>query len=863
LAYISILATFFILTFTVYGARAQHKYSIYYKKGKLSHLKVSIFGFMDALKFLGLFLVISQILYFFDYPIYFPIVVSWYLLFGIIGALIYLTLGRTQKVKNVLYIFAILLLVLNFYLTFIDGINNAKNYYDGSFDIIFPFTYLHSLWNFLIVGICVGIILSDLFLNFALKHTDGTDSSNRAVFIVFASFVGGMFMMLGNWLINNPGGDPPLTYESYNTFFLICLIFSFILLTGLIFHLFNENFIPWMHKKKRNKLKKKITVDKKKEIIFKSQNQINEKISNEKKIFAIFLCAIVVLSILGGIAIVYTYRENYKKPLLAYSPGNYYIWLQNSSERVPKNVMISVDSSPIIDRIEINLAKNEYYAFQLVWRPLGKPIEDLTYEISDFNHRKSKNITINSNCCSLRYEEYVIEEEFPDVLIPFNKIDLDKKQNYVFWFSIKTPYNILEGKYDGEIEFSFNDNEVVTIKIRLNIWNFAVPKMRHLRTNIGWTRGTHKQITNYFFHRMNDYGVPILSTTNYENFKADETITCFLNESSNNWLFNWTWWDNLTQYKLTNGMNAFTVQYPLGIGGGPAGNRDPYIEDETRMLRLQNWLSDVQNHMEIKNWLNYSYYYFIDEFQMFIPEGYTRDEYFDRLETLLEKMKEAAPKIKIMTTAPPTEELKHLRKYIDIFCPVSYDRDKERWDERLDAGCEFWMYACVGPMAPYPNSHLYNRLYECRILLWQVWLYKLHGFLYWASQAYYHGRYGLAYNGWGDGWFIYEYDSELYDSLRWENYLDAQEDYEYLWLLNATLYYLQKNPDIISEKKLKNLKSAFNEIVNSIVGEKWNYCDHPSTLYNGRERIGNILDDLSNDVNLTTIGENLWLPPYK
>ena len=42
-----------------------------------------------------------------------------------------------------------------------------------------------------------------------------------------------------------------------------------------------------------------------------------------------------------------------------------------------------------------------------------------------------------------------------------------------------------------------------------------------------------------------------------------------------------------------------------------------------------------------------------------------------------------------------------------------------------------------------------------------------------------------------------------------------------------------------------------NDIVNSIVGEEWQYCDHPSILYEGRNRIGALIDELGGLVNLT------------
>ncbi|TFF95634.1 MAG: DUF4091 domain-containing protein [Promethearchaeota archaeon] len=859
LSYLLLIALFFILIFAVIGGRAKNKYHSLLKEGKHSRLKTSLLGLVDSLRFLGLWFAISLLLYFYDYPLFFPRIISSYLFFGLFGAALYFIAGRKQRNRHLLYAFAIILLVINLGLIYQDGMYNYENYYDGGFEITFPFQFLHSPLNLITVGLAIGILISDILLNYGFKYTKGGDSPNRGALLSISCFLGGLLMMIALYLMNNPGGDPPLTDQTNEMFYLFCLGLSLILLVGLMFnYALTELIFPYYQKLKGRDFKeRKVPSSKKSKKVL---AHTEEEETWRKKLVVGSLITLMVISIFGGLAIYMTFQETYQKPVIAYSPGNYYIWVQNSSERVSRDMEISLASSPRIEEIEFSMAKNEYHAVQLVWRPLGGSIKSLSYEISNFVHEEDENEIIFSNCCSLRHEEYIIEGEFPDVLIPFTQMDLTEHQNYVFWFSLKTPYEIEAGTYEGEIKFEFNEKETEKIKIKIEVWDFAIPKMRHLRSNIGWTRGTSQQIENYFYHRMNDYGVPIRYTDDIEKLNTEEEYSCYYNTSNEQWVFNWTWWDNLTEYKLNNSMNAFAVQYPLGIADG---GRVPYIEDDERMGKMKKWLKRVESHLIDKHWLNYSFYYFIDEFQIFIPEEYdSREDYFEDVEELLKEMKDAAPKIKIMTTTPPSEELKDLRKYIDIYCPVSSDRDKDRWDERLEADCEFWMYACVGPMAPWPNSHLYNRLYECRILLWQCWLYDLHGFLYWASQAYYHGQYGIGYNGYGDGWFLYERKGQLYDSLRWENYLDAQEDFEVLWLMDAAIQYLEENEGIVSRDKVKSLKETMNDILQSVVGERWKYCDHPLTVYMARDQIGEILDDLSGDVNLTAIGESKWTPPY-
>ncbi len=843
-----VLLLFFIVVFNAWGGRMNRRLGKFFKSKVKKFFAVSSFGAIDIMRVLGLLFVFSQILYFYDYPLFLPPVISSFLLFGVLGAVIYFFVARFQIPKKIVYYIAILLLFLNFYLIYIDGIANGFNISGGDFDLIFPFTYLHSLPNFAIVGIPLGFIVSDLLLSLAFTHTDGIDAPNRAVSIGVVPFVLGMLLIIGNYLVGTPGGDPG--GEGFNSFFIyFCLILGGIVLLGFAFnYLVTELILPTFEKESKIKLKKTSNNSYKK---IKSQKNIKSASHPRRKIVAISLAGLMVLSFIGGFSILTTYSQTYNRPIICMNSGNYYVWIQNSSERVSRNVFVD-QGSPQISAISMNLAKNEYGAIQLVWHPF-KPVQSVSYVISDFYHQNGSSV-IDSGNCTLRFVDYILENEFPDVLIPFTSLDLSVKQNNVFWFAIRTPYNATEGLYEGNLTFSFTGGTEI-IQFEVNVWNFTIPNMKHLRTNIGGSSTNLNRTNNFVAHRINDYGVGISKASSLSQLNTVETYTSYLDTSTNTWTFNWTWWDAQIQSKLDKGMNAFRIDYPIP--------RNPPIEDAIWMLRLKTWFGNVSEHLEFKGWLNYSFYYFIDEYNVFIPEGLTITEYFARLEFLLQELKNASSKFKIMTTAPPVEELED---YIDIFCPISNDRDKEKWDELLAEDYEFWFYSCVGPMAPWPNAHLYNRLYEIRIEMWQVWLYNIHGFLFWRADAYYHGYYSLGFNGWGDGFFLYfnwSGSGVIYDSIRWENFLEGQEDYEFLWLLNATLQYLDDNPGLISAGELAAYRAELNNIVDAVVGERMLYCDRVNTLYSGRDRIGSILNDLASVVNLTALGEAQWLPPHR
>ena len=233
----------------------------------------------------------------------------------------------------------------------------------------FPFLYLHSWINFILVGIPLGIILSDVFLSLMFKHTDGSDSVNRSLVVPYAVFLGFAILMIGNWLLNNPGGEPPHDVHDPVVFTYFCVFLAITLFNGLMFHYISELIIPFFQKRKENTVIKQPS-EIKKEKRNPQRADLERKEPVKKKTIAISLTAAILISVLGGFMIYYSYQENYQRPIVAYYPGDYYIWVQNSSERVAKNTQICVESSPKIEAVELSLAKNEYGAFQLVWRPL-------------------------------------------------------------------------------------------------------------------------------------------------------------------------------------------------------------------------------------------------------------------------------------------------------------------------------------------------------------------------------------------------------------------------------------------------------------------------------------------------------------
>ncbi len=546
---------------------------------------------------------------------------------------------------------------------------------------------------------------------------------------------------------------------------------------------------------------------------------------------------LLVVLLAGSLAFIsnYVFDQSHVRPVVAYKPGSHVIWIQNASERFSKDAQVALPPPVNQTSLDLYLAKNEYEAFQVIIRPLKGILNDVSFGVSPLVLDGNPSEQINESAVEIRYIEPVIDGEYPEILKPLTYTPLiEGNKNYGFWMSVRTPLEMVAGLYRGLVTISFDGHSQASFSLNLHVWNFTISPVRHVRTVVHPWEGYSKLLSSYQQHRINPTGPGIW-----------QDVTAFWNPSTSQWSFDWVSWDAQISAYLADNNNCFMINGPCGFP------RNPNLTDTAWLNQTLGYYQGVGQYLKDKNWTKYAYLYFIDEPQMFVPAGMTVQDYFNKLANIMRLLKEFAPDVRIMCTTAPNANSAPLFPYLDIWCPLSSDYDATAWQERIDTGKEMWFYPCVAPTAPWPNVQLYSRLYEIRILMWQVFLYRGHGFLHWSSSAPYHGGYGLACNGWGDGWFHFQDAAgNWYDSCRWEMFLQGQEDYEYLWLLNSTYQYLIDH-DLTSVAG--SCASQINQLVNSITTGRYSYTQSPTTLYQTRFQIGAMLDGMSSYANLTEI----------
>jgi len=856
------------------------------------------------------FLLITSLWYGFSHVFYLPKFQIEIGLFVILGSLIYLKIRsiipKFKKFKKfIIHATYFIVVVANLLLIIAlnhDIIANAFSYYGMDFDLIFPFHLLLSPYHAMVAGVSSGILLSAELERIMTRYVDESNIVDRSFCIVLLFIVISIAFLLitvnpipgGNITyfpkVSNYSEGPfipdPFLQETFLYIFIAFCIFG-------IIYLFSDILLPLIRKTNFYKKNAKYTAwssnfnpiipillefdelsqpKRKTKLKLEIIRNLNKKTIAIALIFILAIIPILILYITpsfeNAMALPLMYSNSdldvYAGPSIIRIGSHQIIFpLKQDSEQLQPSQQNSYNTNKYLtSSYNLSLAKNEYESMQLIFSPKFKTINAVRFSISDFNGA-STNTSILSGNISVRYAENIYEGAVPERLksiTSFKWINLIEQRNHIFWVTFYAPYDSFADIYSGFINFTYDEDKSFLVHFNLNVYNFTIPKMRHIRSNFGPMTYNPNMLATYYSHRINSYGIPIILAETYQTFISDPTRTCWYNESIENWVFNWTWWDAQTEEMLKNGVNAFNINSVMGMPREPIWlNIDNWTVSEWG-TKIGKYYQGVQAHLEYKrdiegkNWFKYAYIYFIDEFSMFTPEGWTRESYFNALKVFLDILNSSAPDLKIMTTTPPSEELKDLRDYIDIYCPIAHDYNKTLWKQMQLQGKEMWKYDCVGPRAPWPNSHFYNRLFEIRVIYWQVFYYDLDGYLYWSTTPYFHGDYAYGYNGWGDAWYLYE-DENGYvdDTIRWENWRDANEDYEYLWLLNASISAIGGD---------ESLNNFLNSLVESVTQDRYNYCNSWKNVINARNSIGEKISEIASTglVNITAIGEAEWVP---
>jgi len=453
----------------------------------------------------------------------------------------------------------------------------------------------------------------------------------------------------------------------------------------------------------------------------------------------------------------------------------------------------------------IKAARNEAEAFQVVVHAGNLGLRGVNAAASDLKGDgriiERKNVALfREHYVEIRVSSPRAKEPVgltPDALIPFPEpgakppakpprytaapFAVAPNSNQPLWVEVSVPKDAAPGEYAGTVTVTAEGEKPVEVPVSLTVWDFALPDVPTLRTNVG---GLGKRLltghagyvpdtppyrdlerryaASLAAHRLCPPIPPYLRPP----MGPDGTVQPAATKSA---LKEW-----IETYRVTG------IPIPM-LGADPAG--------KDRDLNVK-FLQSTWAYLKENGWDKAAYV------NVLLDEPDSKGVY-EEVRRRAKMIHEAAPGLKIFCPEQPTPQdtaWGSLVGSVDIWAPQWWHFDEAAAAERLNAGDEVWSYTAQAPAdkgPDYPFWLLDDPLLNYRIPAWTTRRYGLTGLYYWTVVYWPEGdpwmsplSYKQKYNG--EGILFYPGGEAGIEgpvaSMRLKALRDGMEDYEYLVL---------------------------------------------------------------------------------
>ncbi len=510
------------------------------------------------------------------------------------------------------------------------------------------------------------------------------------------------------------------------------------------------------------------------------------------------------------------------------------LWFDHSYNNTPAEDTKSTG----MNTYQIKLAKNEIEGCHLMLASTANKT-GLTLQISDFVNEQGE--TLTKEIC---YGYYFDDVEGKTVADPIplleHEFDLTAKRSKMFIIKVKSTKDTRSGSYSADaVLLDSNGNEIKKAKIYAYVWNFTLPEASSCKTltDLGW-------MNIYAGHRVYAGDDSLLYTKYYD-------------------------------YLLENKMCAYNL--PFFADGQYSDDRVERYLDDPRVTAFcvcwktafnEDYVRKAYNRISKKQiWLEKAYFYPIDE-----PGNKAKLDEINNAGSLIKSVFGDGYKLIVpmhlneaLKTDGSLDWFEYVKGSVNVWCPHNYFfndyadfsanplltyRCSTKIESKLGAftermareqaeGDEVWWYVTRYPHNPEITLSISDKSVQHRLMFWQQKLYNVDGFLYYASNDWYHNdatmdtnRYmwdkkfeqdnSYPYRVYGNGVLVYcgaglqeyldrysegDYGAVGYygpvGSLRLESVRDGIEDFDYFTLLDSL--YGEGTSDLLIKKLTTSL----------------------------------------------------------
>lgn len=411
----------------------------------------------------------------------------------------------------------------------------------------------------------------------------------------------------------------------------------------------------------------------------------------------------------------------------------------------------------------------------------------------------------------------------PDPILDFLQVfDVKKGELEPVWIRVKTPAGTPAGDYYGDIIVRPENAPAVKLGLKVHVWDFDVPKERHLRT----------AMSLYDSYLPSAYG----NTSDAMRMKYEDFVLSYRINPDNIYRKTPPTIEDLERWNKQ-GLNAFNLVYVQKPNGLKAGDLFPSDQKQTILAKLDA----IVPQLKAKGLYEKAYVYGFDEIG---PESYAA------MKDIFGAIKAKYPDLLTLTTGRDNTfgEVSGVDG-MDAWCPLTPQYNPDRVQKARARGKQVWWYTCIVPQAPFANWLIEFDAIDARMLMGlQTAKYQPDGYLYYAMTRWPLTKKPITdgpYTDWppasfydnnGDGSIICAGPNGPVPTIRLENIRDGIEDYEYFWVLQNEINRLKGISRPKADKALKQAEDALM-IGNDLVASLSSFSKSPDALLDKRRQV--------------------------
>jgi hypothetical protein len=430
--------------------------------------------------------------------------------------------------------------------------------------------------------------------------------------------------------------------------------------------------------------------------------------------------------------------------------------------------------------LQVALARGETEAAQLIVAPLNQELSGVTFKVSEL--RGPGGEVFPADAIDLEVMGYVRTDSvpkltypverrgwFPDPILPFvDRFDVEADRVQSLWLTVRAPVGQRPGSYSGLVEVSPENAESRTTAVAL------FPQHLEKIYGAAWGDSLWWKYADFLFAHRLDMDNPYRES---EPPPSVERIRRLVALGQQRW-------------------GLYYVRQP-GEGwssiGPDASEYDDYIDGVIEEARLRLAVLEEAGARDL------AYIYLYDE---------VREQHWEKLRETAERVRRELPGVPVLTSAfdvglgadSGLDDV--IDEWVQIIAHFHRPAEKAQIDRARANGERVHWYTTIWPPRPYPNFFIEYDAIEARLLMGAMTQkYRPDGFGYWAINFWFatDGQRLLTegpYTDWnpltfgssnGEGGWIYAGEDGPITSIRFENFRDGLEDFEYYRLLEKAI----------------------------------------------------------------------------